>query len=331
MKKTVLAFDIGESFLKIAQKNKDGISIQTVQMPENLMSDGVVQMPHMLSDFLKDVKKQLSLPSGICGMVVPEELTVCRSVVLPAMTEAQLEVNLPFEFSDYISGEPQKYVYDYALNEMICDEDGKPVEMHLTGAVMSKESVSSYVHMFADAGLKLRTLIPQEIAMSNIMKRGIEDGRIEADKEYCIINLGHRSTQVYVFSGEKQLVYRNIHAGGTDIDQVIAENENVDVFVARTRKNTNFNNVLEADSVRDAYARIAVEVRKVINFYRFNNRESTLEDVYFTGGCSHIAELCDTIAEINDLQQRPMTDILPSEVAADADMMGAFAIGVLLQ
>lgn len=331
MKKTVVAFDIGESYLKITQQTKNGISIQAVQMPENLMSEGIVQMPHMLSDFLKDVKKQYNLPSGICGMVVPDELTVCRSVVLPAMTEAQLEVNLPFEFSDYISGEPQKYVYDYALNEMIYDEDGKPVEMHLTGAVMSKESVSSYVHIFADAGFKLRTLIPQEIAVANIMKQGIADGRIQADKEYCIINLGHRSTQIYVFHGDKQLVYRNIHVGGSSIDQVIAENENVDVFVARTRKNTNFNNVLETESVRETYARIAVEVRKVINFYRFNNRESMLEDVYFAGGCSNITELCDTIAEINDLQQKPMTDILPSSVGADTDMMGAFAIGVLLQ
>ena len=231
MKKTVVAFDIGESYLKIAQQTKDGISVDFVQMPENLMNDGIIQMPHM----------------------------------------------------------------------------------------------------FADAGFKLRTLIPQEISVGNIMKQGITDGRIEADKEYCIVNLGHRSTQIYVFKGDKQLVYRNIHVGGNAIDEVIAENENVDVFVARTRKNTNFNDVLDTDSVRETYARIAVEVRKVINFYRFNNRESMLENVYFTGGCSNITELCDTIAEINDLQAKPMTDILPKSVKRNTDMMGVFAIGVLLQ
>ena len=331
MKKTVVAFDMGETYLKIARQTKEGISVQTVQMPENLISEGTVQMPHMLSDFLKGVKKQYRLPSGMCGMVVPDELTVCRSVVLPAMTQAQLEVNLPFEFSDYISGEPQKYVYDYALDEMLYDDEGKPTEMRLTGAVMSKESVSSYVHMFADAGFKLRTLIPQEIAIGNIMKQGVVDGRVKADEEYCIINLGHRSTQIYVFCGDKQLVYRNVHVGGSFIDQVISENENVDVFVARTHKNTNFNNILDTDVVREMYTRIAVEVRKVINFYRFNNRDSLLENVYFIGGCSNITELCDTIAEINDLQKKPMTDILPASVKDNTDMIGTFAIGVLLQ
>ena len=73
-------------------------------------------------------------------------------------------------------------MYDYALDEMVYNEEGKPVEMQLTGAVMSKESVSSFVHMFADAGLKLRTLIPQEISVGNIMKQGISDGRIEVIK-----------------------------------------------------------------------------------------------------------------------------------------------------
>lgn len=39
MKKTVVAFDIGESYLKIAQQTKNGISVHTVQMPENLIKD----------------------------------------------------------------------------------------------------------------------------------------------------------------------------------------------------------------------------------------------------------------------------------------------------
>ena len=51
MKKTVVAFDIGESYLKIAQQTKDEISVDFVQMPENLMNDGIIQMPHMFSDF----------------------------------------------------------------------------------------------------------------------------------------------------------------------------------------------------------------------------------------------------------------------------------------
>lgn len=331
MSKTVMAFDIGESYLKIVQQQNGTMKIHSMQLPDNLMQDGIIQMPHMMTDFLKGVKKEYNLSNGQCGLVVPEELVVCRSLTLPAMTEKQLEVNLPFEFSDYISGEPQKYVYDYAMHEMICNEEGEPVEMRLTGAVMSKEAVTNYVNIFKNAGLKLRTLIPQEIALSNIMKAAVAEGRADAEKEYCIVNLGHRATQVYIFKGDEMVVFRNIHVGGQMIDEAIAENRNVDVYVARTHKNKNYNGVLVEEFVQEAYGRIAVEVMKVINFYRFNNRESNLEHISFIGGGSNIQALCDNVAEINDLKRKPMRELLPKSLEANADMIGVFALGVLLQ
>ena len=331
MGKTVLGFDIGESYIKIAEQDKDKVVIHAIQLPDNLMQDGIIQMPHMMTDFLKDIKKEYNLPKGECGLVVPDELVVCRSLTLPAMTEKQLAVNLPFEFSDYISGEPQKYVYDYAMHEMICNDEGEPVEMRLTGAVMSKESVVSYVNIFKNAGLKLRTLIPQEIAIANVMKTAFAEGKISEDKEYCIVNLGHRSTQIYIFKGSEMVVYRNIHVGGLIIDEAISENRNVDVYVARNHKNKNYNNVLEEEYVQEAYGRIAVEVMKVINFYRFNNRESTLENMYFMGGGSNIPGLCHSVAEINGLQKQSIKELLPLDIDANADMIGVFALGILLQ
>ena len=331
MSKTICAFDIGDSYIKVAVKSKNGVTIRTMQVPENLIKDGIIQMPHMLSDFLKELKKEYKLPNGECGIIVPDELTVCRTLTLPAMTEKQLQVNLPFEFSDYISGEPQKYVYDYALQEMYYDEEGKPTEMRLTGAVMSKESVSSYINIFKRAGLKLRTLIPQEIALTNIMKDAVASDRASSEKEYCIISLGHRATQIYIYKGDELVVYRNLHIGGAVVDEAIAENENVDMFVARNYKNRNYNNILEKEYVKDTFVKIAVEVRKVINFYRFNNRESELGQVYFIGGGSNVAELCENVAEINDLQPQSMMELLPQNMEQNMDLSGIFAMGVLLQ
>lgn len=331
MAKKKLAFDIGESYIKIAVKDGTDIQIHTIQMPQNLMKDGMVQMPHMLTDFLKEVKKEHGLKKGECGLVLPDEVTVCRSITLPAMTEKQLEVNLPFEFSDYISSDPQKYVYDYALQEMKCDENGKPEEMVIKGAVVSKEVVSSYIQIFKDAGLKLRTLIPQEIALGNIMEMALAEHKIEAEKEYCIVNLGHCSTEVYIFKGNKQVVLRNISIGNCAIDRVISENEHVDEYVARTYKNNNYHDVLEQDYCREAFGRVAVEIMKVINFYRFSNRDTTLDEIYFMGGGSNIKALCETIAETNDMQCRYVSDLVPVNIDKDANLAGVLALGVLLQ
>lgn len=331
MSKAKISFDIGASYVKIAKKEGNRISVYTKQTPENLVKEGLLSTPLLLADYLEELRKEFKLPKGECGLAVSDEFTVCRTLTLPAMTEKQLEVNLPFEFSDYISGKPQRYVYDYAIREIINDEEGNPKDMVLTGAVMSKESVYKYIDIFKDAGFKLRTIIPQEIALTNIMKNAVETGRAQAGKEYCIVNLGHRSVQVYIFKGSNLEVVRNLYVGGATIDAAIAEKEMVDEFVARTYKNKNYNGVLNSDACKEAFGRIAVEIMKVINFYRFSNRESALEDIHFIGGCSNISDLCVDIAEATNLAVKPMHHLLPVEVHKSVDMIGLYAIGTLLQ
>ena len=124
---------------------------------------------------------------------------------------------------------------------------------------------------------------------------------------------------------------RNIYLGGTTIDKTISDIENIDEFVARTYKHNNFNGVLDNDACHETFGRIAVEVMKVINFYRFSNRESEIEDIYFFGGCSNIEGLCDSITNAIGLNKKPMTDLLPSEVEKGTDMIGLYALGVSMQ
>lgn len=331
MKKISLSFDLGDSQIKIAKREKGKIVVHAIQMPENLVKEGAIQVPHMVSDFLKEIKEKYRLPKADCGVVVPDEVVVCRHLTLPAMTEEQLKVNLPFEFMDYISDEPQKYVYDYAIQDMVYDEANNPKEMSLVAAVMSKETIDTYASIFNNAGFKLHTIIPQEIAMTNVMRNAVETGSAKNDKEYCIINLGHRMTQVYVFKGEELNVLRNIHYGTNLIDKAIAEHENIDEYLARTHKNKNFNNVLSEQYCHDVFGRIALEVMKVINFYRYSNRESALQDIYFVGGGSNITDLCMSISDITELNGRSMLELLSNDVDKRADLSGINAIGVMMQ
>lgn len=331
MKKTIVGFDIGNSFLKIATMGKEGIKVESVSIPENLMADGVIKHAHLMSGFLKDVKKEYKIKSGPCGLVVSDAITVCRNVTLPIMTERQLELNLPFEFSDYISDEPEKYVYDYAVQEIVRDEEDNAKEMKLVGAVISKASVLEYIDVFKNAGFKLSTMIPQEVALTNVMSKAIEEERAEADKEYCIINIGHVATRVYIFKGSRLQVIRNVPMGGADIDKAIAVNENVDLYKAATYKTTNYNNVLDKEYCRDVFTKLTLEVMKVVNFYYFNNRESAMDRVYFVGGASRISELCRNIAETTGLYKRSITELLPGEIDEAGAACGLLAIGTMLQ
>lgn len=331
MGKITLTFDIGESYIKIAKNEKGRIKLIRQQIPANMVKEGVIQTPVLVKDFLREVRKQYNLPKCECGLVVSDDISICRTLTLPIMSEEQLQVNLPFEFADYITGKASHYIYDYALHQIINDEDGKPSEMLLTGVVMSKETINTYVDIFRDAGFKLRRIVPNEASLMNIMRAAVKEGRADKDKEYCIVNLGHRATQVYIFKGDVLQVFRKIYMGGAAMDKAISEHEMVDEYVSRVYKHKNYNNVLYTDYSREFYRSLAVEIMKVINFYRYNNRDSELNEMYFAGGGSNIGDLCMDVAEACDLKSKSIVNLMPNNLAMDTDMSGVFAIGAMMQ
>jgi type IV pilus assembly protein PilM len=101
--------------------------------------------------------------------------------------------------------------------------------------------------------------------------------------------------------------------------------------VARTYKNKNYNDILDREYAKETFGRIAVEIMKVINFYRFNNRDTQLGEMYFAGGGSNMKGLCESIAQANDLTGKSIMELLPKNVDYNTDASGILAIGVLLQ
>lgn len=333
MKKTVVGFDIGNSTLKVAMWKKQQLEVQILPLPENLIVDGVIKLPRLMIDFLKEAKKEYGIKSGPCALVVSDALCVCRSLSMPFMNERQLKMNLPFEFHDYITDEPENYVYDYAVQEVVRDEMYQPTELKLLGALISKAAAEEYVHIFKSAGFSLQTLIPKEMALVNLMRRAIADGNAKEGKDYCIVDFGYTNTDVYIMTGEHLTVLHTVPMGGADIDKVIAANENVDVFMAATYKDRNYNQVLEAEYCKDIFAKLTVEIMKVINFYYFNdrNRESTLDNIYFVGGISRIEALCESIEETTELKRHSITELFSDGIGQEAAANGLLALGALMQ
>ena len=66
MAKTRLGFDLGSSSMKVALlRDNSLVRLEKVRLPENLVDErGTIALPHMFTQFLKQTKKELSLPSA---------------------------------------------------------------------------------------------------------------------------------------------------------------------------------------------------------------------------------------------------------------------------
>lgn len=326
MAKTQLGFDIGSSSMKVAVFQGDSLRVEEVRLPENMVDGaGNITLPHAFTQFLKQTRKELALPRCKASLVLPPSQVICRLVTMPRMTTQQLMMNLPYEFTDFIQGAADQYFCDYALctpteaeteNE---EEQGIP----MMAAAAAKQTLAEYSQMFAQAGIRLRTILPQEMALIDLVKSRGNEG-----EEYCFVDLGHQSTRITVICRDRVQATRQIALGGRNMDLALADSLGVDAFLANTYKTTDYQNVQSSDAVRDVCDRIAVEILKVINFYQFTYRNNSLEGLYLAGGGAALPYLCQSIQETVSLPVLS-ADRLLTAGAGDA-AAGIFAAGAAL-
>ena len=164
MGKKYLGIDIEDRFLKLVVM-KDGKVLKTCLevMPDNIVMGGRIAAFHALSDYLRDTVRRNKIRVKDVAFALPSETYYIRRVKLPKMTAAQLQINLPYEFHDYLQDDTDQYVFDYSLLSV----DEKSMELLI--AALSKRQVEQYKEMCKRAGLRLCKLVPDVLAIQEIV------------------------------------------------------------------------------------------------------------------------------------------------------------------
>lgn len=329
--KTWIGVEFDDTEVHLVQLKKKNPVLVSERLPENLVVGGNVASPILMAKFLKDLMKQNRISGSPAVTILPESATLFREVTMPAIPESQVKLNLPYEFRDYIGTEGVNYIYDYAVEEITDDEKGDPAEMHLLAAAVPRHVVEDYTLLLRRVGKKLKLAVPREMALISLVRRAIEKDPSFAEREFCLIDIGNQSTRVFIFVGEKMNVNKAIDIGCSQIDETIASVTNVDTYLATTYRETNHDNVQNLSECTALYGRIALEVMKTINFYRYENNTTEVHEVFFTGVGAEIAPLVDAILADIDFDKRDIAELLP-ESCADHELAGrcAFAIGAVL-
>ena len=279
----MIGVELGSNTMKMAVCSGGAIKKMVVeQMPEDLIREGRVSSPAAMTEFLKTKMKENGIRGGNCALVIPAQTVIAHHVTMPAMSESELKLNLPFEFRDFVGKDGAKFDYDYSVMDV------KDNVMELYAAAVRKDLVEQYYAIFKKAGLTLKIATTAEMAWRNLVEAGAN-----LPRKLCIVDVGHNTTRVNIFVDGNFVMGKDIDLAGSLIDQTIADNQQIDAFAARTRKEANMNKVLSAEFLNDAYQTIAIEVMKIINFFNYSDdsQSEPLEHLYYCGGSSVIEPL----------------------------------------
>ena len=324
MSANLIAFDIGESQAKlvwyVGNSKKKAVC---AQLPDNLVSNGEIISMDAMADFLKDIAKQNGIPRGAAAVILPSSLVFTRNVDVPAMTDAQLAYNLPFEFKDYLTQEKSRYFFDYAVQSTEKGDDGAINQMHLFACATLKETVEDYREMFRRAGFKLKYAIPEEAAYAALLDpNGSTDG-----SDTCFVDVGYNAIRMLIYRGDVFVTRRTIDLGLRDVVQSLADTRGIDAHMAHEHLLSDYDDALTCDGSLEIYHNMAAEIMKAVNFYNYNNREQTLRCIYLCGGGAAIEPLRNAVAELTGMEMRSAAKLMPNGVAMKEPWLYVKSIG----
>ena len=320
----MIGVEIGSNTMKMAVVSGGQVKKMAVKaMPEDLVREGRVNSPAAMTEFLKTMMKENGIRGGSCALVLPSSLVIGHHVTMPAMSDAELKLNLPFEFRDFVGKDGAKFDYDYSVMGV------KDNAMELYAAAVRKDVVEQYYSIFKKAGLTLKLATPAEMAWRNLV-----DAQPNLPRKLCIVDVGHAITRVNVYVDGNFVMGKDIEMAGALIDQTIADNQQIDAFAARTRKEANMNKILSSEFLTDAYQMLAIEVMKIVNFFNYSDKTEggPLEHLYYCGGSSQVEPLRTCLLKATGMTMHHIYRLVDLDGAsADQALYCALAAGAASQ
>lgn len=311
--KPTTGIDIGAGYLKMVDSDGSKITgARIVALPDNLMRDGHVVSHELLVDILREAKPT----HKDCGLMLYSTICYSRRVTMPAMTTKELMLNLPYEFQDFIHDNGEKQRFDYAMLEMRNDESGNPVEMDLLAAVVDDKTMQAYSQCFKKAGLHLKAAAPDVMALTNIVRKSPFP-----EDDFCFVSVGTSSTRVYLFPKGRYEAVRTIEFGTNDLARAVARERNIEFNLARTHLLANYEDCQTLPAVLEACDAFATEIQRIVNFFNFSYRDSSLERVFYGGTASTISPLLDSVADRLTIPLLGVTTLLDCAEGVDKDVL----------
>lgn len=320
----MIGVEFGSNTMKMAVVSGGRVKKMAVKsMPEDMVREGNVSSPSAMTEFLKLMMKENGIRGGSCALVLPSPVVIGHHVTMPAMSDAELKLNLPFEFRDFVGKDGAKFDYDYSVMSV------KDNAMELYAAAVRKDLVEQYYSIFKKAGLTLKVATTPEMAWRNLV-----ESQPSLPKKLCVVDIGHSVTRVNVFVDGNFVMGKDIEMAGALIDQTIADNQQIDAFAARTRKEANMNKIQSSEFLNDAYQMLAIEVMKIVNFFNYSDKSEggPLEHLYYCGGSSVIEPMRTCLLKATGMTLHHIYRLVELDGAsADQALYCALAAGAAIQ
>ena len=269
-----------------------------------------------ISTAVRETAAKHGLKTPESAMTLPDRDCLTKRLDGTQLTEADLLMNLPYEFGDYIrTGMEADYKFDYQV--VYADKH----ERRILAVAVLRSAISEAVEIATDAATELSRLVPETCALGDLIEthtRGLK---------CAVITVGGEETMIRLYAGAECYASHEINFGVSMIREEL-QNRNLSFFEGAAPLR---NEVLEGTVAREESESLAMNVLSALDYFREEGLFFPEMPIYFAGEGALVPRILRQIAEGTGAKCETVAKLIKGTIDENLAVMLAPAIGAAIE
>jgi type IV pilus assembly protein PilM len=302
---STVGLDIGMSGVKVCELSKTG-SQYTMKgfgfspLPEGSIIDDEVHKKDQLLTAINAAFKQAGVKGKNVCYGLPTHNTVVKKMHAPLGTRQEIEDHVSWEAEQFIPFGHENAVISVHVPDTK-SKDGVDVIM----VAAKQDQVDNYDSILTEAGLKVKIIDLQVIALLNIFEISYKEELKEFNKGTLLIDLGASSTKILVYKDGVPIFTKAIPIGGATVTEEIQRSVGLSFEEAEDLKlmRDDQGNAPEEISavIKNVADRIIVHIKDAVSFYTSSSSQERVFRCLITGGNLQLPGIVEGVASATGL------------------------------
>lgn len=288
-KKDIIGIDIGSSSAKLVQlREAKGVyhlvNLGLAPLPPEAIVDNAIMDSSSVVEVILGLVKSLKVKTQNVATSISGHSVIIRKIVLPIMTEEELEASIQWEAEQYIPFEISEVNIDF---QILGPDAQDPSQMNVILVAAKKDFVNDYVAVFKESGLNPLVMDIDCFALENAFE--INYG-FEAEENVALINMGASAININILKGGGSVFTRDIQVGGNMFNEEIQKRLGLSSEDAETvklgGKVEDVDPASVSEVIADAAENLAQEVQRSLDFFTATSADEKVQKVCLAGGVS---------------------------------------------
>lgn len=235
----------------------------------------------IINSFVKKCQNGFALSSFNVNTAIQGNLTMCRYLEFPSLSQHDLELAVPSQAMKHIASPFESVSYAYAVIPPIV-EDKKRTAVFLISA--EKELISSLKDVLTKCGAVVQRMEVPSIGMVREFGKNRNEPK---DQFYIIVNVGFKHTNIVILRGGYPYFSREFTLAGRDFTHCFQVEKNITWRMAEQYKcayDTNMRNFM----IEPVLLKWMEEVKRSISFFQkqFSSMAVKYKKIFISGGAA---------------------------------------------